>query len=241
MTQATLGARFDGIERRGKYLLFHLVDATDSSRTVLGHLGMTGRMYLQPAAAPLPKHAVAACGLDSGDAYVFEDTRYFGRLTLDLSSLEELGPEPLGDAFTAAYLKEALARSSQAIKVKLLDQSLLAGVGNIYASEALFQAGISPRQMARRLKRAQVEALVGTVREVLATAIDLGSTLPLDFAGSGASDGLFYYGSSAASAVEERFAVYDREGEPCRQCEAPIRRIVQAARSTFFCPDCQRA
>ena len=236
---AMSGARLREIRRRGKYLLFDF-EKEGSLQTVLGHLGMTGRMYVQDAAKPLAKHAVISCPISASQTFVFEDTRYFGRFSLDLKSIDELGPEPLSDAFNADYFAAALKKSSQAIKVKLLDQALVAGIGNIYASESLFRAGIPPKQMARRLKRAKVEALVQSVREVIADAIELGSTMPLDFQG-GSSDGLFYYGSTTGSDVEEQFAVYDREGEGCRACATPIRRIVQAARSSFYCPTCQRA
>jgi formamidopyrimidine-DNA glycosylase len=170
------GARFTGVERRAKFLVFELsksgqkLNATGKSRALLlpvggrqhiallGHLGMTGRMYLQPAKAPLPRHA--AVSFDLGRTrFVYEDTRYFGRLTTDLSALDALGPEPFADEFSPDYLGAQLKRFAQAIKVKLLDQSLVAGIGNIYASEALFRAGISPRKAAQRLTRAQVQEL----------------------------------------------------------------------------------
>jgi len=235
------GATFIGLTRRGKHLLFTLRAGGESGTyTMLGHLGMTGRMYLQSAAAPLPRHAAVVLRLGE-ESFIFEDTRYFGRLTLDTSVLESLGPEPLGGGFTPDYFACALKRSAQAIKVKLLDQSLVAGVGNIYASEALFRAGISPRLAARRLRHRQVEQLWRGVREVLARAIQLGSTLRLAWAGTPNNDRLFYYGSDASTGefCEERLKVYDRAGKPCYRCQTPIKRIVQAARSTFYCPRCQ--
>lgn len=241
-TSALDGAKFVDLSRRGKYLLFTLrKPGQEANFTLLGHLGMTGRMYLQPAKQPLPKHAAVVLFLGRRN-FVFEDTRYFGRLTLDASPLEQLGPEPLDGEFTVEQLVYALRRSSQAIKVKLLDQSLVAGVGNIYASEALFLAGISPRRAAQRLSREQVVRLWQSVREVLAEAIDCGSTIPLDYAGTGQRDGLFYFGraASAPDYYEERLRVYDREGEPCPNCGRAIKRLVQAARSTFYCPGCQR-
>ena len=235
-----VGARFKSVTRRAKYLLFKMKPPRREPFMLLGHLGMTGRMYLQPAKTALPKHAAVSFGLGR-HTFVFEDTRYFGRMTLDKSPLENLGPEPLSAAFSGSTLRESLRRTTQAIKPKLLDQSLLAGVGNIYASEALFRARISPRKMGRRLSTAQCDALADAIREVLAEAIECGSTVPLDFAGQGAGDGLFYYGSAPdAEDYEERLRVYDREGEPCERCGAPIRKIVQAARSTYFCPACQR-
>ena len=241
-THALLGARFCGLSRRGKYLLFRLRQAKQAEPRILaGHLGMTGRMYLLPAKARLPRHAAVVLNLGR-ENFVFEDTRYFGRLTLDLRALAKLGPEPLGPEFRVGRFAAALGRSTQPIKVKLLDQSLLAGVGNIYASEALFRAGIAPTLPARRLRQAQVKQLWRALREVLREAIACGSTVPLNYAGQGARDGLFYFGRApgAPDYYQERLRVYDRAGQPCPECRAVIKRRVQAARSTFYCPRCQR-
>lgn len=241
--QALQGARFLSLQRRGKYLLFRLRCGDGQRRfSLLGHLGMTGRMYLLPRQHPEPKHTAVTLSLGRWK-FVFEDTRYFGRLTLETSPLDRLGPEPLGEEFTAEYFAQALRRSAQAIKVKLLDQSLVAGVGNIYASEALYRARISPRLAARRLSPDQARRLWQAIREVLQQAIDWGSTVPLDWPGAGALDGLFYFGRAAGALdyYEEGLCVYDREARPCPRCQTPIRRLVQAARSTFFCPACQRA
>ena len=239
--QALRGAKFSGLARRGKYLLFKLSPAKRAeSLTLLGHLGMTGRIYLLPAKAPLPRHAAVVLNLGR-ENFVFEDTRYFGRLTLDLKPLGRLGPEPLGMEFTAERFGRALRRFRQPIKVKLLDQSLLAGVGNIYASEALFRAGIAPTLSAQRLSRGQVRRLWRAIRAVLREAIACGSTVPLNYAGQGARDGLFYFGRApgAPDYYEDRLRVYDRAGRPCPKCGTAIRRRVQAARSTFYCPRCQ--
>jgi formamidopyrimidine-DNA glycosylase len=208
---------------------------------MVGHLGMTGRMYLLPGQATLPKHAAVV--LDFGpEKFVFEDTRYFGRLTFDASGIAGLGPEPLEEEFTIEGFVKVLRRSSQSIKVKLLDQSIVAGVGNIYASEALFRANISPRLRANRLSAAQVARLRDAIRETLSEAIELGSTVPLNDSVEGARDGLFYFGGAAGTpdSYEERLRVYDRAGKPCITCGTAIKRIVQAARSTFYCPRCQR-
>ena len=234
-------ATFTGLSRRGKYLLFELRRrGRRDVVSLVGHLGMTGRIYLARRGAELPKHA--AIVLDLGrENLIFEDTRYFGRFTLDTSMLANLGPEPLSDCFTSGHLDEALARSSQAIKVKLLDQSLLAGVGNIYASEALFRAKISPRLAAHRLTVDQIRRLRRAIRAILAEAIRFGSTVPLNHGRDGNRDGLFYFGR-AADALDyyaERLRVYDRAGQPCERCGSAIKRIVQAARSTFYCPKCQ--
>jgi formamidopyrimidine-DNA glycosylase len=209
--------------------------------TLVGHLGMTGRMYLLPVQAPLPRHAAVVLNLGRAD-FVFEDTRYFGRLRLDGDALSKLGPEPLGAGFTVGRFAAALARSRQAIKVKLLDQSLLAGVGNIYASEALFRAGISPTLASRRLNKSQVKRLWRAIRKVLTEAIGDGSTVPLNYSRVGERDGLFYYGRAPGTVnfYEERLRVYDRAGQPCPDCGTAIRRMAQAGRSTYYCPHCQR-
>ena len=236
------GARFASVTRRGKYLLFEFHSAARNERfTLLGHLGMTGRMFLAGSKDPLPRHAAVILELDR-EKFVYEDIRYFGRLTLDLSALQKLGPEPLDGDFTARDFASELKRSRQPIKVKLLDQSLVAGVGNIYASEALFRAGISPRLAANRLTPRQVKRLHANIRNVLKEAIQCGSTIPLNFSGAEKSDGLFYFGRAdgAADGYSERLHVYDRAGQPCPNCGAAIRRIVQASRSTYYCPHCQK-
>ena len=253
------GAQFLDLTRRGKYLVFTLRrpgfvvgmgsrkksarrSTTPPTPLILvGHLGMTGRLFVAEHATALPKHTAVVFDLGPR-RLVFEDTRYFGRLTLDAAALTRLGPEPLADAFTPETFAVALRRSAQAIKIRLLDQSLVAGIGNIYASEALFRARISPRVAARRLRPEQIRRLWQTIREVLGEAIACGSTLPLNFGGGGARDGLFYFGRDpgAPDYYNERLQVYDRHGQPCTACGVPVKRIVQAARSTFFCPGCQR-
>jgi len=236
------GARFTGLSRRGKYLLFKLCSRQSRKPlTLLGHLGMTGRIYLAQKAEPLPKHAAVV--LDLGrENFVYEDTRYFGRLTLDTTAVAALGPEPLYRSFDLEIFGWALKRSAQPVKVKLLDQALVAGIGNIYASEALFRARISPKQAARRLTRAQVERLWRAIRAVLSEAIGYGSTVPLNYGGVEKPDRLFYFGRApgAFDFYEERLRVYDREGQGCPECGTVIKRIVQGARSTFYCPRCQR-
>ncbi|MCL4786141.1 MAG: bifunctional DNA-formamidopyrimidine glycosylase/DNA-(apurinic or apyrimidinic site) lyase [Verrucomicrobia bacterium] len=240
LRRTLLGKRFVSVSRRGKYLCFQLRTPRDRRPVkLIGHLGMTGRMYLSRRHAPPAKHAAVILELGRTN-FVFEDTRYFGRLTLDDQTVARLGPEPLSEEFSTNYLVAALARSSQAIKVKLLDQRLVAGIGNIYASEALFRAGISPRLPARELNLSQLRRLRRAIREVLREAIRFGSTVPLNHGAAG-RDSLFYFGRAADAPdyYEERLRVYDREGRPCVRCGANIRRILQAARSTFYCPRCQ--
>jgi formamidopyrimidine-DNA glycosylase len=241
LERTLVGAKFAGVSRRGKYLVFSLRKPKERRAvTLLGHLGMTGRMYVDGHDQRLPKHA--AIVLDLGRRrLVYEDMRYFGRFTLDASPLARLGPEPLGADFTADCLGRALRRSGQSVKVKLLDQSLVAGIGNIYASEALFRARISPFLTARQLLPAQVRRLWRAIRAVLRDAVARGSTVPLHFGGRERRDGLFYFGRApdAPGDYAERLRVYDREGQPCYRCGASVRRCLQAARSTFYCPRCQ--
>lgn len=235
------GARILRVSRRAKFFVFDLCERRKGdSFKLVGHLGMTGRVFLAPKRQPLPKHAAVVLNLGR-EFLVYEDTRYFGRLNLDTTPLAKLGPEPLSSHFTTAAFARALKRSTQAIKVKLLDQSLVAGIGNIYASEALHRAGISPRRAARSLTGAEVGRLRKAIRQVLAEAIRFGSTVPLNFSGKD-GDGLFYYGraENTPDYYEERLRVYDRAGQRCRRCGTNIRRIVQAARSTYYCPACQR-
>jgi formamidopyrimidine-DNA glycosylase len=236
------GAKFTGLSRRGKYLLFQLRARTGNKPiTLLGHLGMTGRIFLARKNQRPPKHTAVVFGLGDKNL-VYEDTRYFGRLTLDTSAVNRLGPEPLDDGFDRLAFARTLKRSRQAIKIKLLDQTLVAGIGNIYASEALFRARISPRLPARKLTAVQVTRLWRAIRKVLAEAIACGSTVPLNFGGSG-SDRFFYFGRAAGAPdyYEERLQVYDRAGRPCPNCDSLIKRIRQAGRSTFYCPQCQSA
>ncbi|PWU16548.1 MAG: DNA-formamidopyrimidine glycosylase [Verrucomicrobia bacterium] len=240
--RALRGATFVNLTRRAKYLLFDLQPKKGSKLVrVLGHLGMTGRMYLLPRACPPPKHAAAVLDL-GGEKFVFEDTRYFGRFTLDISAVEKLGPEPLETEEPPGDFARGLKRSSQAVKVKLLDQTLVAGLGNIYASEALFLAGISPRLPARKLTRVQTVQLWKSIRKVLAKAIEVGATIRLAYYETGKGAGLrdTAWAPAEAPSPVERFYVYGRAGEACLNCGQGIKRLVQAARSTFYCPNCQR-
>ena len=235
------GAKFIGLQRRGKYLLFELRPQNSRKEMLLlGHLGMTGRMFLAPQNSPPPKHTAVILNLGAQN-FIYEDTRYFGRLTLDVFAAEKLGLEPWDKNFTPELFYKKLKTSRQAVKVKLLDQSLIAGVGNIYASEALFRAKISPCRAANKISLGRAEKLLSAIRDVMQEAIDCGSTIPLNFTGRKANS-LFYFGraTGALDYYEERLQVYDRAKKPCANCNFPIKRIIQAARSTFFCPQCQK-
>jgi formamidopyrimidine-DNA glycosylase len=239
LQKALPGAKFKDLSRRGKYLLFQL-QSKKSKKTLslLGHLGMTGRMFVALKKEPLPSHTAVV--FDLGDHnFVYQDWRYFGRMTLDSSPIEKLGPEPLDKKLSPEAFAKSLKASRQAIKIKLLDQSLIAGVGNIYASEALFRARISPKRAANRLTLAQARDLLRAVRNVLADAIKFGSTIQLKTM-SGKSDAFFYFDEGGEGFYEKRLRVYDRAGKPCLNCGTPIKRLTQAARSTFYCPNCQK-
>ena len=166
-----------------------------------------------------------------------------GGSRLDRNGLEKLGPEPLGPDFTVEYLASALKRSGQAIKIKLLDQTLVAGVGNIYASEALFRARISPRLAANKLSAAQVERFAPDDPRGAGESDPRRQHVAAEFCGRGRSATGFFITAAPegeSDFYQERLLVYDRNGQPCVRCRTPIKRLVQAARSTFYCPDCQR-
>ena len=237
------GARIEALERRAKYLLARL----DTGETLIAHLGMTGRFTIgerQPGVFHYdvgndPKHTHIVFETDKGGRIAFNDARRFGYMDLiPTTALAQsrwfagLGPEPLGPDFNPAALGKALAGRKQNIKVTLLDQKIVAGLGNIYVSEALFRAHIHPERAAGSLKAGELRKLVEAVRLVLEDAIAAGGSTLRDFR---AADGELGY-------FQHRFCVYDREGEPCpsAKCSGVIKRIVQAGRSTFFCPKCQR-
>lgn len=236
--KALAGATFEKLSRRGKYLLFQLRQkGSKKPMAVLGHLGMTGRMFAAKKNEKLPVHVAVL--FDLGDLnFVYEDFRYFGKMTLDLSPMEELGPE--ASEVSPKAFAESLKRSRQPIKVKLLDQSLIAGIGNIYASEALYRARLSPKLPANRLTFAQTKTLLRAIREVLNHAIKFGSTVPIKTM-SGKSGALFYFNDDGEGYYEKRLRVYDRAGKPCYRCGSKIECITQAARSTYFCLRCQPA
>jgi formamidopyrimidine-DNA glycosylase len=228
------GARIESVDRRGKYILVHL----DSAAVLMVHLRMTGKFVRLNADQDLPPHAHAIFYLDDEHRLVFCDMRQFGRMNIvtrtklfETRELSQLAPEPLLDEFTPAYLHQILSRSRRSLKTLLLDQTRILGLGNIYAAEALFLARISPFAIAASLSKARTLRLHQAIRDVLEEAIESGSTLRIDLADGGSS----YFGS-----LDKFWRVYEREGEPCVNCGTRIRRVVQAARSTYYCPRCQR-
>jgi formamidopyrimidine-DNA glycosylase len=223
------------VRRRGKHILFDL----DNGRTLLTHLRMSGRFMLLAPDSELPKFTHAVFSLDDGELLVFQDQRHFGFMrvakTREVDSLPEiskLAPEPFSEEFSPSYLYTALKRSTRMLKEFLLDQSRVCGLGNIYAAEALFLAGIHPSKRTNTLSSKRTALLHENIRRILDEAIQAGSTLNIDPSDSDTA----YYGGE----YERYWRVYDREGEPCIQCEAPIRRLRHAGRSTFFCPLCQK-
>ncbi len=224
------GQRVLTVGRRAKYLLIGL-----ERGTLLAHLGMSGSLRVLPATAPVLTHDHYDLVLDTGNCVRFNDPRRFGSLHYLLGDphahplLARLGPEPLEAQFDGRYLI-AKARGRQvAIKQFLMDQHVVVGVGNIYASEALFRAGIHPRRAAGRVGAERLVRLVDTVREVLGEAIRQGGTTLRDYVNAHGTPGYF----------RQELFVYERAGEACRRCGSVIRHLVQGQRSTYFCPRCQ--
>ncbi|MXU64855.1 bifunctional DNA-formamidopyrimidine glycosylase/DNA-(apurinic or apyrimidinic site) lyase [Oceanomicrobium pacificus] len=242
------GQRVERLRRRSKYLLADL----DSGETLLVHLGMSGRMTLSgPAAAaampglfhrdhpPQQKHDHVCLHLDDGTRVTFNDPRRFGAMDLVATDAAEahkllaaLGPEPLGNGFSADHLATVFKGRRGPVKAALLDQRNVAGLGNIYVCEALWRSRIHPARPAGRIGRARLDQLARDIRDVLGEAIEAGGSSLRDHRQASGELGYF----------QHRFAVYDREGAPCRHvdCAGTIARIVQSGRSTFYCPQCQR-
>ena len=245
------GRRVLALSRRAKYLLAHL----DNGQTLIVHLGMSGRLTIHGPAAPIKpgtfhhntahdgsgegKHDHVVFETDEGTRIVFTDHRRFGLMTLaDTDELcrhalfTGLGPEPLDESFTPAFLSAALKGKRTPIKSALLDQRVVAGLGNIYVCEALFRARISPKRLAASVAGERARRLVPAIKTVLEAAIKAGGSSLRDYAKADGELGYF----------QHHFAVYDREGEPCpaKDCGGKIKRIVQSGRSTYYCPSCQK-
>ncbi|WP_320176795.1 bifunctional DNA-formamidopyrimidine glycosylase/DNA-(apurinic or apyrimidinic site) lyase [Roseovarius pacificus] len=243
MAARLTGQRVTTLRRRSKYILADL----SGGESLLIHLGMSGRMTVSgdPLGQfhhnhPTPqKHDHVVFDMDNGARITFNDPRRFGAMDLmDTAAadthplLAKLGPEPLGNAFDESYLADALKPRNTPIKSALLDQRIVAGLGNIYVCEALYRAGLSPKRRARNISRARAAALVPIIRDVLRDAINAGGSSLRDFRQADGELGYF----------QHSFDVYDREGQPCRTpgCTNTIHRIVQSGRSSFYCPSCQR-
>ncbi|WP_370311558.1 bifunctional DNA-formamidopyrimidine glycosylase/DNA-(apurinic or apyrimidinic site) lyase [Sagittula sp.] len=243
MAERLTGARVLQLRRRSKYILADL--STDE--TLLIHLGMSGRMLVSGDplgqfvhAHPMPeKHDHVVFDMENGARVTFNDPRRFGAMDLMPTQAAEahpllarIGPEPLGNAFTESHLVDRLKGRNMPVKSALLDQKIVAGLGNIYVCEALFRGGIHPARRCVRISAARISALVPIVRDVLDDAIAAGGSSLRDFRQADGELGYF----------QHSFDVYGREGEPCRApgCTSTIQRIVQSGRSSFFCPTCQR-
>ncbi|MAP49547.1 MAG: DNA-formamidopyrimidine glycosylase [Oceanicaulis sp.] len=240
------GTVVERLDRRSKYLLARL----GSGETLLMHLGMSGRFSVtaddlsrQPGdfvyAAPAnPTHDHMVFHIEGGVTVTYNDPRRFGFMTLyetdqeDIQPyLKDLGPEPLSNGFSEDRLNKAFKTRRSPVKAGLLDQSVVAGLGNIYVCEALWRAKISPRRLCNSIPGARAARLAPAVRDVIAEAIEAGGSTLRDYAGADGAMGYF----------QHRFDVYGREGEPCHRCEdSRVERIVQSGRSSFFCPSCQR-
>jgi len=225
--------RINAVGRRGKYILFEL----DSGALLTTHLRMTGKFVALGTDDELPPYAHVVFYLDDDRRLVFCDMRQFGRMRIISNSqklpkeLLALAPEPLSDEFSEEYFLQTLRKSRRSLKTLLLDQTRVLGLGNIYAVEALFLAGIHPLKQAHTLSKPRARKLFQAIKTILQEAIHSGSTLRIDLSDGESS----YIGSS------ERFwRVYEREGEPCVNCGTTIRRVAHGGRSTYFCPRCQR-
>jgi formamidopyrimidine-DNA glycosylase len=227
------GRRVKSLGRRSKYLLIHL----ERGATLVVHLGMSGRLTLAPATTPPLPHEHLVFDLDGGERLRFVDPRRFGLVFVQETAalltdrhFAGLGVEPLDGELDGALLHRLAAGRRGPVKAFLMDATVVVGVGNIYASEALFAAGIHPRRSVARLSAGRWERLATAVRETLTRAIAQGGTTLNDFVDGAGASGYF----------QVSLRVYDRAGESCRRCGRTVRRLVMAGRSTYYCPGCQR-
>jgi formamidopyrimidine-DNA glycosylase len=230
------GSTINFVHRRGKHILFDL----DSNYTLITHLRMSGRFMLLDAEQEEPKFAHAVFQLDDGERLVFQDQRHFGLMKIaettrlfEARELAKLAPEPLSDDFSVEYMYRLLKGTKRNVKQLLLDQTKVCGVGNIYASEAMFIARIRPTIRANSLTKRKAELLREAVIQVMNATLATGEKIELDRSNIGGN----IYGPDA----DGEWLVYGREGEPCPKCSSPIARIVQGTRSTFYCKTCQRS
>jgi formamidopyrimidine-DNA glycosylase len=225
------GREIRAVSRRAKYLL---VDCGNG--TLILHLGMSGSLRVLPTDTPPGKHDHFDLVLDDGKLMRLRDPRRFGAVLwhegdpLNHPLLSALGCEPLGDAFDGDYLYQAARTRRAAIKLVIMDSHVVVGVGNIYANEALFRAGIRPQSAANKVSRERCRKLAGAIRQTLREAIRHGGSTLRDFTNSEGEPGYF----------QQHYFVYGRAGEPCRNCGAPIKQVRQGQRSSFYCPRCQR-
>ena len=228
---AIRGQRVRRVDRRAKYLLI----GSDAG-TLIVHLGMSGSLRIVAPDVPPRPHDHWDLVIESGKVLRFHDPRRFGSLHWTADDPDEhpllakLGPEPLSADFDTEYLFRATRKRSVAIKHLIMNSHVVVGVGNIYANEALFRAGISPRRAAGRLTRAQAQALVDAIKSVLEEAIEIGGTTLRDYVNAEGTPGYF----------KQKLFVYERAKQPCRVCKTPIKQVAQGQRSTYWCATCQR-
>ncbi|MDX5151241.1 MAG: bifunctional DNA-formamidopyrimidine glycosylase/DNA-(apurinic or apyrimidinic site) lyase [Acidiferrobacterales bacterium] len=231
LVEKLIGQKIHRVSRRAKYLLLSL-----DQGTLIIHLGMSGRLWIVDSSQAAIKHDHVDIALDNGKILRFHDPRRFGAIlwtTADPEShklLRQLGPEPLGEEFTASYLYQKTRGRKRRIRDVLLDSQVVAGIGNIYANEALYLAGIDPRRAAGRISRPRIERLVSAIVEVLKSAIRAGGTTLRDFRGGDGRPGYF----------QQTLNVYGRAGQPCPQCGGPVRSEQLGGRSLYFCRHCQK-
>jgi formamidopyrimidine-DNA glycosylase len=224
------GQVIEAVKRRAKYLLIET-----AAGTALLHLGMSGMLRVLPGETPPGKHDHVDITLDSGRVLRFTDPRRFGALLWQMPGqthelLQGIGPEPLTDDFDGDVLWRASRGRKAAVKTFIMDNAVVVGVGNIYASEALFAAGIDPRRPAGKISRARYARLAAEIKRILAYAITRGGTTLRDFLAPDGAPGYFF----------QELSAYGRTGEPCRTCQTPIRVVTLGQRASFFCPTCQR-
>lgn len=224
------GRRIERVHRRAKYLLLDL----DDGASWLVHLGMTGTLVVLPAGEPDRTHTHVVVSLDDGRTLRFHDPRRFGLMRIGpadrLAELAALGPEPLDPAFSPDFLHATARRQRRAVKSLLMDQQVVAGLGNIYVNEILFGAGVRPSRRTSRVTRADAERIVAETGRVLHEAIALRGSSISDYRDERGEPGGF----------QHTFRVYERDGQPCRRCSGVIRRRVIVGRSSYYCPACQR-
>ncbi|MBF7052745.1 bifunctional DNA-formamidopyrimidine glycosylase/DNA-(apurinic or apyrimidinic site) lyase [Halomonas sp. KAO] len=235
LAERLVGARIGSLARRAKYLLFPLAGGDSAGATLLWHLGMSGSLRIVRLGELPRKHDHLDLVLDDGAILRYHDPRRFGFVDWLAGSVEadsrlrRLGPEPLSEAFDGERLYRLSRGRRVAVKPFLMDNAVVVGVGNIYASEALFMAGIDPRRAAGRISAERYARLAAAAKEVLAAAITQGGTTLRDFVGGTGEPGYF----------KQRLNVYGRHGEPCRRCGTELRLIILGQRASVYCPRCQ--
>jgi formamidopyrimidine-DNA glycosylase len=234
MTTEATQSRIVDVQRRAKYILLHL----DSGATIIIHLGMTGNLGIFDSKSPLAKHDHLQWSLSDGNQLRYNDIRRFGSIHILSAAETEIredvffstsGPEPFEKRFSVSYLQKIAKGKQVTIKQFIMNSQIVVGIGNIYANESLFRAGIHPGKMVKKLTPTEWQTLITTIRKVLNHAIDCGGSTISDFLNASQESGYF----------QINFTVYGKEGSPCPQCKAPLRKSKIGGRATFYCDNCQ--